>query len=139
MFHSIWRTPENEYVDVTQSDVYGNDKVATFWHDSTKIANLDEGIAYNSVIALENVKPVQTIARGTNTQLSVGTHYWTENRVRFFSGLDEHRDTYRMLHGDYPKITKMLEEQYNCRSEGNCLVSNNKDKKVQHRYSSTSL
>jgi hypothetical protein len=130
MFHSIWKTPENEYVDVTQSDVYGNDKVATFWHDSVRRADLDEGTAYNSVITLENDKAVQMIARGTNTQLSIGTPYWTENSVRFFSGLDEHSGMYRMLHSDYPQNTKMLEEQYNCRSEGNRLVPNNKDDKV---------
>jgi len=130
MFHSIWKTPENEYVDVTQSDIYGNDKVATFWHDSVRRADLDEGTAYNSVITLENDKAVQMIAGGTNTQLSIGTPYWTENSVRFFSGLGEHSGMYRMLHSDYPQNTKMLEEQYNCRSEGNRLVPNNKSDKV---------
>ena len=56
MFHSIWKTPEGEYVDVTQSDVYGNEKIATFCYDGKRNADLIGGTAYNHVIALENEK-----------------------------------------------------------------------------------
>ena len=43
MFHSIWKTPEGEYVDVTQSDVYGNEKIATFCYGGKRNADLIEG------------------------------------------------------------------------------------------------
>ena len=130
MFHSIWKTPEGEYVDVTQSDVYGNEKIATFWYDAKRNADLIEGTAHNHVIALENEKAVQHVAKATNTRLTLGTPYWTESSVRYFTQLDEHNGVYRMLNSDYPQNTKMLEEQYNCRSEGNRLVPNSKDDKV---------
>lgn len=127
IFHSIWKTPEAEYVDVTQNEIYGNDKIATFWHDSKRDADLDKGTAYNSIIAIENSQAAHQIASGTGVELLVGHPYWTTSNIRFFMGLHEHSGEYRLLTSDYPNNTKMLEEEYNCRVEGGRLIPQNEN------------
>jgi hypothetical protein len=127
IFHSIWKTPEDEYVDVTQSDIYGSDKLATFWHDSKRAADLDNGTAYNSIIAFENAQAAKHIADSTGVELAVGQPYWTTSNIRFFMGLHEHSGEYRLLTGDYPNNTKMLEEEYNCKVEGGRLIPKNEN------------
>lgn len=132
-FHSIWKTPENKYVDVTKSEQYGNEKLATFWHDSQRHADLIEGTAFNSVITLENEKAVQIIEKATSTLLAIEKAYWTVNDMRLFSELDDHSGEYRFLLNQYPQNIKLLEEKYNCKMEGRGFVSNNGDDTVSSK------
>ncbi len=130
VFHSIWKTPEGKFFDVTKSEGYGNEKLATFWHDSHRHADLAEGTAFNSVITLENEKAVQIIEKATNTRLAIEKAYWTVSNLRYFSELDDHSGVFRFLLSEYPHNRKLLEEKYNCKIEGRGFVSNNGDNSV---------
>lgn len=130
VFHSIWKTPEKKYVDVTRSTQYGDEKLATFWHDSQRHADLVEGTAFNSVITLENEKAVDIIQRASGYSLEIGKAYWTVNDIRLFSELCDHSGVYRFLLNQYPHNRKLLEEKYNCKIEGRGFVSNNGDDTV---------
>ena len=130
MFHSIWKSPEGECVDVTQSSVYGNDKIATFWHDTGRKADLAEGTAYNSLVTLQNDDAAQIMMRDLDTSLAVGVPYWVAGKFRHFCKLDDHSGVFRMLHPDYPKNAKLLEEQYDCRSERGRIITNKEGAKL---------
>jgi hypothetical protein len=130
IFHSIWQTPEGECVDVTKSDVYGDQPIATFWLDSERQADMELGAAYNSVVVFGSEKATALFSHNFSKNLDVGVPYWTENSVSHFCSLDEHDGIYRWLHGDYPNNRKLLEKRYNCRMQDNRLVPLDKSGKI---------
>ncbi len=131
-FHSIWKTPEEKYVDVTQGD-YGLERLATFWCDSHRRADMIQGTAFNNLITLENNGAVQIIQQATNNRLESGKAYWTDTKVSVFAGLEEHSGVYRLLHNHYPENRKLLLDQYGVRIEGKSLISVTGDENVPQK------
>ncbi len=126
IFHSIWQTPEGEYCDVTESLIYGSETIATFWLDSAKQADLEQGKSYNNIIVLEHERAIEEVAQKSGQRLQKGHAYWTENSLRHYLDVSEHNGVYRLLSDAYPKNRAALEEQYDCKiTEKGALVPNN--------------
>lgn len=130
IFHSIWKTPEGEHIDVSKNDSYKNDKESIFWPDSERGADLDEGTAYNLIAVLENYKTAAYIAQTSHKQLTPAKLYWAEKKMRFFKEFDEHSGVYRMIDSNYPQNMKLLEELYDAKIISGHLVPNNPSNRI---------
>jgi hypothetical protein len=123
-FHAIWETPWQSWIDISKYYLYDDSsaKFTTFWIDKERVSNLDEGTAYNSVIAFERLPP-EDAYNDFSIRFDVGTLYWTAGELTNLKKLSQHSGIYRFLTKDYPKNLEMLEKKYGLRKEGRNLVS----------------
>lgn len=126
-YHSVWLTPKGKIVDVTDNEDYKNLPLSTFIPDFNRKIDLENGIAYNTIVIFDNFRVADKLAEASNEdrQLVSGVVYWTTSSVKFFRELDEHSGQYLIFRKEYPQNLKKLEEQYECRVEGNRLIPNN--------------
>lgn len=128
-YHSVWITPKGKLVDVTDNDRYRNLPLSTFMPDATRKVDLENGIAYNTIVVFENGRTADWFAEasGEDRKLSAGVVYWTTNDVRFFRGLDEHLGQYKLLRNEYPANQKQLEADYDCVIKDKRLIPKDPD------------
>lgn len=128
-YHSVWITPKGKLVDVTDNDKYRNLPLSTFMPDATRKVDLENGIAYNTIVVFENGRTADRFAEasGEDGKLSTGVVYWTTNDVRYFRGLDEHLGQYKLLRNEYPANQKQLEMDYDCVIKDRRLISKDPD------------
>jgi hypothetical protein len=125
-YHSVWITPKNKIVDVTDNDLYKKLPLSTFIPDTTRKVDLENGIAYNTIVIFDNIRAADKFAgaSGEDRKLFSGVVYWTTNNVQFFRALDEHGGQYKLIRKEYPQNLEMLEKEYNCKASGGKLVPN---------------
>ena len=124
IFHSIWKSPDGEHIDITPNDSYKNMKEAIFWLDQERAADLNEGTAYNLIATLESFKTVAYVSETSYTPLTPATPYWAEKKMRFFKTLDDHSGVYRMVDSYHPHNIQRLEKQYDCKVINEHVVPN---------------
>ena len=126
-YHSVWLTPKGKIVDVTDNEDYKNLPLSTFIPDFNRKIDLENGIAYNTIAIFDNFKVADKFSKANNEnrQLVSGVVYWTTSLIKFFRELSEHSGQYLIFRNEYPQNLKKLEEQYDCKVEGNKLVPNN--------------
>jgi hypothetical protein len=128
-YHSVWITPKGKIVDVTDNDLYKKLPLSTFIPDTTRKVDLENGIAYNTIVIFDNNRVADrfAVASGEDRKLSAGVVYWTTNSVKYFRGLDEHSGQYKLIRKEYPQNIELLEKDYDCKSVGGRLVPNDPD------------
>ena len=124
-YHSVWIKPDGKIIDVTDSDRYRNLPLSTFIPDTTHKLDLENGIAYNTIVVFENSKAAKIFAdaSGEARELFPYTVYWTTNSVKYFRGLDEHNGEYRYVMSEYISNLKLLEDRYGFVVKNNKLSS----------------
>ena len=112
-FHSIWKTPEGKYVDVTMCDAYADDRRLVFWHDMKRYTNKEKGWNYNLITIFKSYS-VGTMAMGTTDGLEIklGKAYWSTSDLMLHMPFEKHNGVYRYLNEEYKKNRKMFEKKY---------------------------
>jgi hypothetical protein len=125
-FHAIWQTPWDTWLDISKYYKYDGvgSKFTTFWVDKTRRSDLNEGTAYNSVVAFERLLPNEMYERYL-IPYKVGQLYWTAGHPTYLKKLSQHSGVYRFLTQKYPKNIALLEKKYGVRRESGRLVSTN--------------
>ncbi len=100
-FHSVLKTADNELIDVTKDKTYERKNYSTFWYDSSRIANVENGTAYNNIILFDNQRTADLFNAQYGSDLKVGIIYWTSNCMRFFKKLNEHNGVYKAIGPEY--------------------------------------
>ena len=131
-YHSVWITPKNKIVDVTDNNLYKKLPLSTFIPDTIRKVDLENGIAYNTIVIFDNNRIADRFAdaSGEDRKLFSGVVYWTTNSVKFFRGLDEHCGQYKLIRKEYPQNLEMLEEEYDCKANGGKLVPNDSNQSM---------
>jgi len=106
-FHSDWLTNDNKLVNVTIDNRHLNLDKHTFWHDTTRHADLNEGYTYNDLF----ITPSKTAAAKFN--VDVGRLYWFAGG--FFKPVEEFDGRCYWLQEDYPKNFERLETEWGIR------------------------
>ena len=96
-FHSVWRTPEGETVDVTQDETYSGSEFTTVWFDKTRDIDLVQGMNYNNVVVFERESTVAALTQTLGFTVTVGTPYWTTRRLDRTLSIDQHSGQYRWV------------------------------------------
>lgn len=125
-YHSAWITPKGKVVDVTDDILYRKLPLSTFIPDTKRKVDLENGVAYNTIVILDNYRIADRLAQasGEERKLSAGVVYWTNNNVKYFRGLDEHSGQYKLIRKEYPQNIELLEKEYDCKVSGGKLVPN---------------
>lgn len=123
-YHSVWVTPKQKIVDVTDNKDYVNLPLSTFIPDNKRLVDISNGIAYNTIVIFDNSRVANKleIASGEDRNLTEGVVYWTTNSIKHFRELDEHSGAYKLIRREYPQNLKELQEKYRCKIEGNRLL-----------------
>ena len=110
-FHSVWLTPENTLVDVTEDTNYSGRDKSIFVPDSNRKPNLDEGLLYNNFLVITDFKFAEHYGQSIGKNISLNTIYWCDKTVTKLLRVDEHSGIYRLIHPEYKKnIEKMCED-----------------------------
>jgi hypothetical protein len=128
-FHSVWRTPENEVVDVTQDQTYEGSDYTTVWFDKERDIDLTEGTSYNNIVIFENETIALAYSQMLQAQVDVGTVYWTTSTLQYVIGIENHSGKYRWLDDLFPNNILMLEKEYDCKAVNGKLIPNNEQQK----------
>ncbi len=94
-FHSIWKTPENKYADVTMNPQYDDSDYITFWPDAKRVFDWQNLISYNMLEVYENATIAANVSRNVNYPIEPAKVYWANNG--FYMGLNEDDGTYKIL------------------------------------------
>ena len=132
-FHAIWETPWDTWLDISKFHSYDSigNKFTWFWIDKKRKANIQEGTAYNSVIAFERMPP-PNIYDESAFPIKVGQLYWTAGGFGHLKKLSQHSGVYRFCTKNYPRNVELLESKYGIRKQGNSVVSVTGSDSVPH-------
>ena len=75
-FHSLWKTPEGELVDCTQSQHLLDEKTAIFWLDEKRSVDLEEGVGHGAVAVFERDEGIRGRETYNGKRLEKGKGYW---------------------------------------------------------------
>lgn len=114
IFHSLWRSPENEISDVTQHEAYADADYTTVWLDAKRDADLKEGISFNNVLCLATQQAADSLSNKIGYQIEVGKCYWATSSLSVVVPLEGHSGQYRWVTRDFPNNIRKLEEEYDC-------------------------
>ncbi len=123
-YHSVWVTPKQKIVDVTDNEDYKNLPLSTFIPDKNRLVNIPNGIAFNTIVIFDNQRVANQfeVASGEDRRLIEGVVYWTTNSVKHFREMHEHTGKYKLIRREYPQNKIEFEEKYKCKIEGNRIV-----------------
>jgi hypothetical protein len=124
VFHSVWKTPEGEIVDVTQDSTYEGSDFTTVWFDKSRDIDLLEGTSYNNVVVFENFNSASSFSKNVGVEALVGEPYWTTNSMSNILKISDHSGKYKWLDESFPNNIKLLESEYNCKVIDGKLVPN---------------
>jgi hypothetical protein len=88
-FHSIWQSPEGEYLDITQSSL-DDYCIRYFWEDTNRYYDHDNGIAYGDLV-IASSRDVAIPLR-----ITVGQVYW-HNNWNSFKPVEVFNGQYRVM------------------------------------------
>jgi len=128
-YHSVWKTTDGKYYDVTESDTYRNSKCITFWFDKIRSVDLHNGSAFNSIVIAGDTHAATILSLSTMSHIDVSVPYWTISDLSRVKSLDKHNGKYRYLNSDYPKNIELLEQEYGYQKNGNHIVPTSKNSK----------
>jgi hypothetical protein len=115
-FHSVWKTPEGEIVDVTKDEMYEGMEFSTFFFDSSRDMDFVEGTSYNNVVIFENSTSALPFSNKFKAEMKPGVVYWTHPSLNLMMDIHEHSGIYRLLFSDYTKNREMLERDLESQS-----------------------
>jgi hypothetical protein len=114
-FHSVWKTPEEEVVDVTQDKTYDGADFTTVWLDKSRDIDLIEGTSYNNVVVFETNTAAKTYTKHSGIEVFSGIPYWITPNMQTALPIADHSGKYRWLNSTFPNNIKLLESEYNCK------------------------
>ena len=123
-YHTVWLTEENRLYDVTEDRTYGDATYSTFWIDKKRTVDLDKGVSYNCIVAMENRDYADAFGRSLGQQVNVGEIYWATGNYEHIKKLSEHSGQYKLINDEYIDNIKSLEKEYNCKILDGKLVPN---------------
>jgi hypothetical protein len=94
-FHSIWKTPEGKYADVTMNPTYDDSDYITFWPDASRKFDWENMISFNMLEVYENASIAANVSRNTKNDIKHGIIYWANNG--YYIALSDDDGTYKML------------------------------------------
>jgi hypothetical protein len=124
VFHSLWKTPEGQVVDVTQDSTYEGSDFTTVWLDKSRDIDIKEGTSYNNVVVFENSTSANNFTKNVGTEALVGVPYWTTPSMNNILKISEHTGKYRWVDESFSDNVKLLESEYNCKVKDGRLVPN---------------
>jgi len=124
VFHSLWKTPEGQIVDVTQDSTYEGSDFTTVWLDKSRDIDISEGTSYNNVVVFENNTSAKNFTKNVGTEALVGIPYWTTPSMNDILKISEHTGKYRWVDESFSENIKLLESEYNCKVKDGKLVPN---------------
>ncbi len=132
-FHSVWLTPENKLVDVTEDKNYLNRDKSIFVPDANRKANLVDGILYNSFFVVTDYRFAQFYGESIGAEVLPNKPYWCDKTLTRIMKIDEHSGIYRLIHPDYQKNIEMMCEEVDCDFIDRKLVPRNEKEKTVPR------
>ena len=124
IFHSLWKTPEGQVVDVTQDSNYEGSDFTTVWLDKSRDIDIKEGTSYNNVIVFENSTSANIFTKNLGSEVLVGIPYWATPSMNHIRKISEHTGKYRWIDESFPNNINLLESEYNCKVKDGKLVPN---------------
>lgn len=109
-FHSVWKTPEGELVDVTRDPIYDGKDFSTFWFDSSRDVDFEEGTSYNDIVIFENSILATAYSEKYGVNATPGLVYWAHPSLTSIKDIAEHSGIYRWLFSHYPKNLEMMDK-----------------------------
>lgn len=111
-FHSVWQKPDGKLLDVTDDKFYvGRDK-SIFTPDSTRVADLQQGISYNNFLVFTETAFAKHYGNSISKEVNTNTLYWCDSAMIRLLDEGEHSGAYRLLGIDYPDNEKRLSDEY---------------------------
>jgi hypothetical protein len=110
-FHSVWKTPEGNLVDVTQNPLHEGKTHITFWKDKTRRVNLVDGISYNTVFVFANQRIAEHFSIQTNQRVQPSKVYWASMSNMMVKRVNEISGEFRLLTAEYPTNIKLLKDR----------------------------
>lgn len=130
-YHAVWLTADNKLYDVTEDRTYGDALYSTFWVDKKRTVDLDKGVSYNCIVAMENRDYADAFGKSVGQQVNLGEVYWATGNYRHIKKLSEHSGIYKLMRPEYPENIKSLEKEYNCKIvDGKLIPNKGNDDKV---------
>jgi len=123
IFHSIWEKPNGELIDTTKNDIYKNMNFNTFWIDSNREADTNEGTAYNSIVIFSDNRIADFSSHLFNCNINKGEIYWTLPSMSNIRTMNQHDGKYRLLNKRYEENHRLLKEKYGIEIVGGRLVT----------------
>jgi len=123
-FHSLWKTPEGQVVDVTQDSTYEGSDFTTVWLDKSRDIDLNEGTSFNNVVVFENGTSANNFTKNLGSEALVGIPYWTTPSMNHIRKISEHTGKYRWVDERFPNNINLFESEYNCKVKDGKLVPN---------------
>jgi hypothetical protein len=127
-FHSVWLTPENKLVDVTEDKNYLNRDKSIFVPDSNREPNLIDGLLYNNFLVITDSNFAQFYGKSIGKEILSNTPYWCDKTTTKIMSIDEHSGIYRLIHSDYKKNIEKMCEETDCDFIDRKLVPRNENK-----------
>lgn len=94
-YHSIWKTPENKFADVTMNPLYDELDFITFWLDTNRIFDWTNLVSYNMIEVYENDAIAANVSRNMNYPICAGTVYWANNGM--YMTQEEDNGSYKLI------------------------------------------
>jgi hypothetical protein len=109
-FHSVWRTPDDKLIDVTDNKGYTNRDKTLFVPDSTRLPNLELGEFYNNFMVITDPRFAHHYSKSIGTLIVPNTPYWMSSE--YVMKATEHTGLYRFISSKYPNNVKRLADDY---------------------------
>jgi hypothetical protein len=119
IFHSIWKTPEGKYADVTMNETYNDSDYITFWPDASRKFDWEDMVSYNMIEVYENERIAARVSKNTGNEIKHGVVYWANNG---------HYLTLEQDDGTYKQLSKEREEEI-CNTFGLTIVTKENGKR----------
>ena len=126
MWHSIWETPEGEWVDVTASSHFDDKgEHIVFWHDKRRATDLKEGVIYNNIAVFEKQDIANVLSASSNYRLRRGNVYWSAegSTSPSFKSINEFDGRCLLLGNEYPKNKEHFNKWVDKHSVNDCVPS----------------
>ena len=118
-FHSIWETNDGNWFDPT-IDKHNSREYSTFWPDTNRALNLEEGYAYNDIVIFESEHAVNLFG-SLSTGVVTGEVFWAARNFALLKHHSEHSGRYRFLRPEFPNNYAKLERDYGLTVVNGCL------------------
>lgn len=113
-FHSVWQSPDNKLIDVTEDENYiGRDK-SIFIPDLNRTPDLKNGTSYNNFMTFTDCSIAGYYGSSIGKDIEVNEPYWCNNTMTMLLDVNEHSGTYRYLNAIYPDNLKKFKDELEC-------------------------
>jgi hypothetical protein len=123
-FHSVWKTPEGEIVDVTRDPTYEGKDFTTVWFDARRDVDFKKGTSFNNIVIFENKTAAAPFGHHFRRQIEHGVPYWVTPSFDVIAEISEHSGIYRWINSSYPKNRERFTKEYDCKIVNGRIVPN---------------